>query len=66
MMDGDLLMQMELFGSDGYFVPADNNNNGIADHLDNDQSEGDGDGVDDVFDDDNDGIPMTPTRVMIL
>ena len=50
-------------GSDGYFVPADNNNNGIADHLDpNDQSacqgDADGDGIDDLtdLDDDNDGI----------
>ena len=50
-------------GSDGYGYPADNNNNGILDHLDaNDdaacESDADGDGIDDItdLDDDNDGI----------
>ena len=50
-------------GGDGYGIPADVNNNGIADHLDaNDNAacvqDADGDGVnDDVdLDDDNDGI----------
>ena len=50
-------------GSDGYGIPVDANNNGIADYLDaNDdtacQGDSDNDGIDDAtdLDDDNDGI----------
>ena len=50
-------------GSDGYVLPIDADNNGIADHLDNTYADAciddaDGDGVDDItdLDDDNDGI----------
>ena len=50
-------------GSDGHVLPIDNDNNGIADHLDGSYSvacieDADGDGIDDTtdLDDDNDGI----------